>query len=138
MNALMERPRLPVVVLGGVGALLLAFAWRWSRSGPVQVKMLPFDNKSEFQVMLDLPEGATLETSAAVAADIATYLRGVPEVHSTQTYAGTAAPFNFNGLVRHYFLRRGSNVADVQVNLVPKERPPPPESRDRGCGAPRS
>ncbi|MCU0621477.1 MAG: efflux RND transporter permease subunit, partial [Gemmatimonadales bacterium] len=86
----------------------------------VQVKMLPFDNKNEFQVILDLPEGATLEASAAAAAEVAGYLRAVPEVHSTQVYAGTAAPFNFNGLVRHYFMRRGANVADVQVNLTPK------------------
>ncbi len=86
----------------------------------VSVKMLPFDNKSEFQVVLDLPEGTTLETSAALGADIAGYLRSVPEVASTEVYAGTAAPFNFNGLVRHYFLRRGPNVADLQVNLRPK------------------
>lgn len=88
--------------------------------GAVKVKMLPFDNKSEFQVVLDLPMGTTLETSAAAAADVAAYLRTVPEVRSTETYAGVAAPFNFNGLVRHYFLRRGDNVADVQVNLRPK------------------
>jgi multidrug efflux pump subunit AcrB len=86
----------------------------------VQVKMLPFDNKSEFQVILDLPEGATLETSHAAAQEIAAYLHHVPEVESTDVYAGIAAPFNFNGLVRHYFLRRGANVADVQVNLVEK------------------
>jgi multidrug efflux pump subunit AcrB len=88
--------------------------------GVVSVKMLPFDNKSEFQVVLDLPEGATLETSAALGAEVAAYLRMVPEVQSTEVYAGTAAPFNFNGLVRHYFLRRGANVADVQVNLLAK------------------
>ncbi len=82
--------------------------------------MLPFDNKSEFQVVLDLPEGATLETSNAAAQAVAAYLRTVPEVVSTESYAGTAAPFNFNGLVRHYFMRRGANVADVQVNLLPK------------------
>ena len=86
----------------------------------VQVKMLPFDNKSEFQVVLDLPEGTTLETSNVAASEIAAYLSTVPEVVSTQVYAGTAAPFNFNGLVRHYFLRNGANVADVQVNLLPK------------------
>ena len=86
----------------------------------VQVKMLPFDNKSEFQVILDLPEGATLETSNQVASEIAAYLGTVPEVISTQVYAGTSAPFNFNGLVRHYFMRSGANVADVQVNLQPK------------------
>jgi multidrug efflux pump subunit AcrB len=86
----------------------------------VQVKMLPFDNKSEFQVVLDFPEGTTLETSQAAASAIAEHLRRVPEVVSTQVYAGTAAPFNFNGLVRHYFMRRGANVADLQVNLKPK------------------
>jgi multidrug efflux pump subunit AcrB len=82
--------------------------------------MLPFDNKSEFQVILDLPEGTSLETSAALAAEVAGHLRTVPEVRSTQAYAGTSAPFNFNGLVRHYFMRRGANVADLQVNLTPK------------------
>ncbi len=86
----------------------------------VQVKMLPFDNKSEFQVVLDFPEGTTLETSQAAARQIAEYLRRVPEVIHAQVYAGTAAPFNFNGLVRHYFMRRGANKADLQVNLKPK------------------
>jgi multidrug efflux pump subunit AcrB len=86
----------------------------------VSVKMLPFDNKSEFQVVLDLPEGRTLESAAALGAEVAAYLRTVPEVTSTQVYAGAAAPFNFNGLVRHYFMRAGSNVVDVQVNLLPK------------------
>jgi multidrug efflux pump subunit AcrB len=86
----------------------------------VQVKMLPFDNKSEFQVILDLPAGATLEASNALAREVAARVRDVPEVVSTETYAGTSAPFNFNGLVRHYFMRAGANVADVQVNLKPK------------------
>ncbi len=86
----------------------------------VQVKMLPFDNKSEFQVIADLPEGTTLETSQALGDEIATYLRSVQEVKSTEVYAGVAAPFNFNGLVRHYFMRRGANVVDVQVNLAAK------------------
>ena len=86
----------------------------------VAVKMLPFDNKSEFQVIADLPEGTTLERSAALGAELAAYLRTIPEVRSTQVYAGLAAPFNFNGLVRHYFLRRGANVVDVQVNLLEK------------------
>jgi multidrug efflux pump subunit AcrB len=86
----------------------------------VSVKMLPFDNKSEFQVILDFPEGTALETGQAAAQAIAARLLDVPEVEHTQVYAGTAAPFNFNGLVRHYFLRRGGNVADIQVNLTPK------------------
>lgn len=89
--------------------------------GAVQVKMLPFDNKNEFQVILDFPEGTTLEASHAAAKEVALALQQVPEVASTQVYSGTAAPFNFNGLVRHYFLRRGSNVADIQVNLAPRE-----------------
>src|SRR5690606_22367420 len=84
------------------------------------VKMLPFDNKSEFQVILDLPEGTTLEMTQAAAQDIAAYLHTVPEVDNTQVYAGVAAPFNFNGLVRHYFMRRGPNVAHIQVNRVGK------------------
>jgi multidrug efflux pump subunit AcrB len=90
----------------------------------VQVKMLPFDNKSEVQVIIDMPEGTTLERTAQVAQEIGVYLQTVREVTDLQVYAGTAAPVNFNGLVRHYDLRRGSNVADLQVNLVHKsERP---------------
>lgn len=86
----------------------------------VRVKMLPFDNKSEFQVIIDMPEGSTLEQTAAVTRDISDYVRTVPEVTDYQMYIGTAAPYNFNGLVRHYFLRSGANVADIQVNLLPK------------------
>jgi multidrug efflux pump subunit AcrB len=86
----------------------------------VTVKMLPFDNKSELQVIIDLPEGATLEETAALAREMGLFLQTVPEVTDFQTYVGTAAPFNFNGLVRHYFLRRASNMADIQVNFVPK------------------
>ncbi len=86
----------------------------------VKVKMLPFDNKSEFQVIIDLPEGTTLEQTAAVTRDIGQYLGSVPEVTDYQMYVGTASPYNFNGLVRHYFLRHGANVADIQVNLLPK------------------
>jgi multidrug efflux pump subunit AcrB len=86
----------------------------------VKVKMLPFDNKSEFQVIVDMPEGTTLEQTAAVTREIGDYVHTVPEVTDYQMYVGTASPYNFNGLVRHYFLRRGPNVADIQVNLVPK------------------
>ncbi|RJX23201.1 MAG: efflux RND transporter permease subunit [Desulfobulbus sp.] len=88
--------------------------------GLVKVKMLPFDNKSEFQIILDMPEGSTLEQTTRVAREMAAVVAGEPEVVNYQVYAGTAAPFNFNGLVRHYFLRAGSNVADIQVNLLPK------------------
>jgi multidrug efflux pump subunit AcrB len=88
----------------------------------VRVKMLPFDNKSEFQVIIDMPEGTPLEETARVARDIGDALVLVPEVRDLQLYVGTAAPYNFNGLIRHYFppLRQGPNVADIQVNLLPK------------------
>ncbi|MBA4374339.1 MAG: multidrug transporter AcrB, partial [Thermodesulfovibrio sp.] len=88
----------------------------------VKLKMLPFDNKSELQVIVDLPEGVTLEESAALARDLGEYLKTVPEVTDFQSYIGTAGPYNFNGLVRHYFLRSGSNVVDIQVNFVGKDR----------------
>ncbi len=86
----------------------------------VKVKMLPFDNKSEFQIIVDMDEGTTLEHTARVAREIAAVVRQEPEVTDYQIYVGTAAPFNFNGLVRHYYLRQGPNVADIQVNLLPK------------------
>jgi multidrug efflux pump subunit AcrB len=86
----------------------------------VKVKMLPFDNKSEFQIIVDMDEGTPLEQTARVAREIATAVRQEPEVTDYQVYVGTAAPYNFNGLVRHYYLRRGPNVADIQINLLPK------------------
>ena len=119
MEPLMDRRGRRHLFYGAIGLLLLLSAGLVGVR-LVQVKMLPFDNKSELQVVLDLPEGTTLEASQAAAQEIAARLRTVPEVASTQAYAGTAAPFNFNGLVRHWFLRQGANVADVQVNLAPK------------------
>jgi multidrug efflux pump subunit AcrB len=89
--------------------------------GAVEVKMLPFDNKSEFQVSVKMPEGTTLERTAQVAQELARAAAAEPEVADYQVYVGIAAPFNFNGLVRHSYLRRGANVADVQVNLVGKD-----------------
>ncbi|MGB8704058.1 MAG: efflux RND transporter permease subunit, partial [Gillisia sp.] len=86
----------------------------------VVVKMLPFDNKNEFQVVIDMPEGSTLERTAAVTKEIAQYVASVPEVSNYQNYVGTSAPITFNGLVRHYDLRGGSNMADIQVNLLHK------------------
>jgi multidrug efflux pump subunit AcrB len=86
----------------------------------VHVKMLPFDNKSEFQVIVNMPEGTTLEQTARVTRDIGEYLATVPEVTDYEMYVGTSAPYNFNGLVRHYFLRRATYQADLQVNLLPK------------------
>jgi multidrug efflux pump subunit AcrB len=85
------------------------------------VKMLPFDNKSELQVMIDMPDGSALEDTAALSREICEYLKTVPEVTDYQSYIGTSGPFNFNGLVRHYFLRSGSNMADIQVNFAGKD-----------------
>ncbi|RMF57085.1 MAG: efflux RND transporter permease subunit, partial [Calditrichaeota bacterium] len=102
----------------GVGLQLIAVSLLFLRV--VEVKMLPFDNKSEFQVIVDMPEGTTLEQTAAVTKEIAAYLRTEPEVENYQYYVGTHAPINFNGLVRHYYLRQGNNMGDIQVNLVEK------------------
>src|SRR5690606_3157119 len=85
----------------------------------VTVKMLPFDNKSEFQVVIDMPEGTTLEQTSAITRDIGVFLSTVEEVTDFQIYVGTASPYNFNGLVRHYFLRTAPHESDVQVNLLP-------------------
>jgi multidrug efflux pump subunit AcrB len=86
----------------------------------VRAKMLPFDNKSEFQVIVDMPDGTTLEQTAAVTRELARRIAQETEVINYQVYAGTAAPYHFNGLVRHYFLRQAPNEADIQVNLLPK------------------
>ena len=119
MEPLLDRARWRWAFLGGIVALLVG-AMGLVGVGAVKVKMLPFDNKSEFQIILNTPEGTTLERTASIAQEMATAIRGEPEVRDLQIYAGTASPFNFNGLVRHYFLRRGANVADIQVNLVGK------------------
>ena len=119
-----------------MGPLIHHTGWRWAflagitlllfasmatvGLGWVKVKMLPFDNKSEFQVILNMSEGSSLEQTTAVAREMAASIRTEPEVTDYQVYAGVASPYNFNGLVRHYFMRRGANVADIQVNLVGK------------------
>ena len=107
-------------MLGITSVLLMismfAFAAKW-----VAVKMLPFDNKNEVQVVIDMPEGTTLERTSAVTQDIAQYLKTVPEVVNYQSYVGSASPITFNGLVRHYDMRGSSNTADIQVNLLHKE-----------------
>ncbi len=90
--------------------------------GLVQLKMLPFDNKSEFQVVVDMPAGTPLEHTAAVLRELSAQLRTLPEVTDLQAYAGTSAPINFNGLVRQYYLRGGGEVGDIQVNLVDKHQ----------------
>ena len=86
----------------------------------VTVKLLPFDNKSELQVVVDLPEGSSLEATERTLFDAARLAQSLPEVRSIQAHAGTAAPFNFNGLVRHYFLRRSPELGDLQINLAGK------------------
>lgn len=116
---LLERRTRRWALLGVVAVLLVASTTLF----PLRiaaVKMLPHDNKSELQVVVDMPEGTTLERTAAVARELALALRELPEVTDIETYVGTSAPFNFNGLVRHYFLRSGPLVADLQVNLLPK------------------
>ena len=105
--------------LAGVAVLLLASA-SLVYFKVVHVKMLPFDNKSEFQVIVDMPEGTTLEQTARVTREIGEYVAMQPEVTDYEMYVGTAAPYNFNGLVRHYFLRQAPHQADLQVNLLPK------------------
>jgi multidrug efflux pump subunit AcrB len=99
-----------VVVLLLLACSLVAFK-------AVRVKMLPFDNKSEFQVIVDMPEGTPLERTLAVEQEIGAYLHTQPEIINYQMYAGMSGPYNFNGLVRHYYLRRGANQGDIQVNL---------------------
>ncbi|HVZ17367.1 MAG TPA: efflux RND transporter permease subunit [Terriglobales bacterium] len=108
------------VFLVGVVVLLLA-AVAFIPFKLVRVKMLPFDNKSEFQVIVDMPDGTTLEQTTRVAQALGNYLRDQREVVNYQIYSGTSGPYNFNGLVRHYFLRSGPNMADIQVNLLPRQ-----------------
>jgi len=119
MAPLIGQRRWRYAFLGGIAGLLLAAMGLVGISW-VKVKMLPFDNKSEFQVILNMPEGSALERTAQAAREIAAAIRVEPEVTDYQVYAGVAAPFNFNGLVRHYFMRRGAHVADLQINLVSK------------------
>jgi multidrug efflux pump subunit AcrB len=117
MNPLILNPRRRWIFLGSVVVLLLAAVafvpLKW-----VRVKMLPFDNKSEFQVIIDMPDGTPLEQTTRVAQALGRYLGQQPGVINYQIYAGTSGPYNFNGLVRHYFLRHQPNQADIQVNLL--------------------
>ena len=110
-----RRILLAVTVVLLFGSVLMFF------TKSVVVKMLPFDNKNEFQVVIDMPEGTTLERTTAVTKEIAQYLSTKPEVVNYQNYIGTSAPITFNGLVRHYDMRGGSNMSDIQVNLLHKE-----------------
>ena len=106
--------------LGGAIVIAILLAMSLVGFNAVIMKMLPFDNKSEFQVVLDMPEGTTVEQTGRVLDEMAAYVKTVPEVTDYQVYVGTAAPINFNGLVRQYYLREGANVGDIQVNLVDK------------------
>ncbi len=120
MASLIARPRMRLGFLAGVGLLLLG-SIALVPLGLVGVKMLPFDNKSEFQVVINMPEGTPLEQTARVAGALALETLRQPGVVNVESYVGTSSPYNFNGLVRHYFLRRLPHQADLQVNLVPKE-----------------
>src|SRR5208283_5408519 len=120
MPLLIDTRKRTMFLVGVVLLLLLVFTLPLLKI--VRVKMLPFDNKSEFQVIIDMPEGTTLEQTTRVAREVARRVAEEPEVVNYQVYAGTASPYNFNGLVRHYFLRQGANEADIQVNLLPKEQ----------------
>jgi multidrug efflux pump subunit AcrB len=119
MGPLLRRPRAMILALGGVVILLVGSAGLFLVRA-VSVKMLPFDDKSELQVVVDMPEGTPLETTLALASDLGAAIAEVPEILDVQLYAGLAAPFNFNGMIRHYYLRGGSHTADLQVNLVDK------------------
>ncbi|OGQ86842.1 MAG: multidrug transporter AcrB [Deltaproteobacteria bacterium RIFOXYD12_FULL_56_24] len=120
MEPLLAQARWRLIFFLSIVALLLA-SCAMVYFGLVKVKMLPFDNKSEFQIILDLPEGATLEETTQAAREMAALVSREPEVINYQVYAGAAAPYNFNGLVRHYYLRGSANLADIQINLLPKD-----------------
>jgi len=121
MNPLIADKKKRYGFLVGVVVLLL-IAVMFVPLKLVKVKMLPFDNKSEFQVIIDMPDGTTLEQTTRVAQSLGAYLGQQPEIANYQVYSGTSGPYNFNGLVRHYFLRHGPKQADIQVNLLPKEQ----------------
>lgn len=121
LSPLLTRPILAYAFLAMVALLLIASTLLFY-TRHVVVKMLPFDNKSEIQLVIDMPEGTTLEETARVAQALTRYVRAVPEVRDYQAYVGTASPFNFSGLVRHYYLRELPHEADIQINLVAKHR----------------
>ena len=119
MNPLIREKKKRIAFLVGVVVLLLAAA-AFVPFKLVKVKMLPFDNKSEFQVIVNMPDGTTLEQTTRVAQALGAHLAKQPDIENYQIYSGTSGPYNFNGLVRHYFLRSAPNQADIQVNLLPK------------------
>ena len=115
-----RKRSLTFLVCVGV-ATLASLMLFWTKS--VTVKLLPFDNKSEVQVVIDLPKGASLEDTQRVLQAATGRLKDVPELVSIQSNAGTATPFNFNGLVQHYYLRGGPEQGDLQLNFTPKDIP---------------
>ncbi|HSM84699.1 MAG TPA: efflux RND transporter permease subunit [Candidatus Limnocylindrales bacterium] len=121
MGPLIASGRRRMIFFAAIAVLLLA-ACALVPLKLVHVKMLPFDNKSEFQVIVDMPDGTTLEQTTRVTQELARYLAQQPEVLNYQVYSGTSGPYNFNGLVRHYFLRGQPNQADIQVNLLPRDQ----------------
>jgi len=121
MRHLVNDPKFRWLFLGGV-ATLLGLAILLIPLKMVMVKMLPFDNKNEFEVVIDMPDGTGLETTAAVAETLSRQILDQPEVTDVQLYIGTAAPFSFNGLVRHYYLRQSPNEAQIQVNLIGRDK----------------
>jgi multidrug efflux pump subunit AcrB len=121
LGPIVDRRAVAWLVLAGVAALLAAaIALPVFRAVPL--KMLPYDNKNEFQIVIDMPEGTTLDRTDAVARELGAHLAGEAEVRDYEVYVGQASPMDFNGMVRHYFLREGPNVADIRVNLAPKEK----------------
>ena len=118
MTPMMHSAKWRYLFMAGIVLLLLA-ACALVPLELVRVKMLPFDNKSEFQVILNMPDGTPLEQTERVAQALGEYLAQQPEVINYQLYTGTSGPYNFNGLVRHYYLRDRPNQADIQVNLLP-------------------
>ena len=121
MSPLVHSVRSRALFFAGM-ILLLLVAVALVPLGLVRVKMLPFDNKSELQVILNMPDGTPLEQTARVAQALGSVLAQQPDVLNYQTYAGTSGPYNFNGLVRHYYMRHQPNQADIQVNLLPANK----------------
>ena len=121
LRPVLDRPGLPWLVLLGVG-VLMALTIVLPAQRLVPLKMLPYDNKNEFQVVIDMPEGTTLDGTNRVARRVGRYLATVAEVRDFEIFVGTASPMDFNGMVRHYFLRNRPHEADVRVNLVDKDR----------------
>jgi len=117
----LQTPQRALGVLGLVGVLMLVVSALPLLRG-IPLKMLPYDNKNEFQIIVDMPEGTTLERTDVVARRVGRFISGLAEVRDYQVFVGTASPMDFNGMVRHYFQRRGPAVADIRVNLVEKEK----------------